>query len=121
MFINEAIAQTATQASTIQSSGGISSLLSSGGLMQLLPFIIIFGFMYLLVMRPQMKKQKEQRQMISNITKGDEVITISGILGRISKVNDSYIILEIANNTEIKLQKSAIANVLPKGTIKDIE
>ena len=77
--------------------------------------------MYFFVMRPQLKRQKEQQKMIANLAKGDEVITTGGLLGRISKVNESYISIEIGNNTEIKCQKSAVTHVLPKGTIKEIE
>ena len=112
IFINEAMAQTA-------SGSGIASAGSS--LTSFLPFLLIFVFMYFFVMRPQIKRQKEQQKMITNLAKGDEVITTGGLLGRISKVNDSYIAIEISNNTEIKCQKSAVTHILPKGTIKEIE
>ncbi|MFM2343574.1 MAG: hypothetical protein RLZZ210_182 [Pseudomonadota bacterium] len=109
IFISEAVAQTASGAA------------ASSSLTSLLPILGIFVFMYFFVMRPQLKKQKEQQKLIANITKGDEVITIGGILGKVSKVNDSYISIEIGNNLEIKCQKSAVSHVLPKGTIKEIE
>ncbi len=110
IFISEALAQT---------SSGVSTSISS--LTSFLPILLIFVFMYFFVMRPQIKRQKEQQKMITNLAKGDEVITTGGLLGRISKVNDSYIAIEISNNTEIKCQKSAVTHILPKGTIKEIE
>jgi len=113
MFIKEVIAQTTTPASTAPSG-------FAGSLMQFAPILLIVLFMYFLVMRPQMKRQKEQQKMLANLAKGDEVITIGGILGRITKVNDTYVNLEVGNS-EIKCQKSAITHILPKGSIKDIE
>jgi len=70
------------------------------------------------MIRPQMKKQKEHRAMIDALAKGDEVVTAGGLLGRISKMGDNYVGLDVANNVEIQIQRSAIVQVLPKGTIK---
>ena len=77
-------------------------------------------FMYFAVWRPQSKRAKEQRNLLSSLTKGDEVVTIGGILGKIAKINDNYIHLALADNIEIMIQKSSIAGALPKGTLKSI-
>ncbi|HKY02021.1 MAG TPA: preprotein translocase subunit YajC [Burkholderiales bacterium] len=86
-------------------------------------FLIIgamFVLMYFLMIRPQMKKAKEHKAMTSALQKGDEVIAAGGLLGKITKLGDSYISLEIAPNTEIIVQRAAITNLLPKGTIKSV-
>lgn len=80
-------------------------------------FIVIF---YFLIWRPQSKRAKEHKALIESIGKGDEVMTNSGILGKINKVEDLYVAVQVADNVELKMQKSAIAAVLPKGTIKSI-
>lgn len=85
-----------------------------------LPIILMFAVLYFLMIRPQMKRQKEQKAMMEAIAKGDEVVTSGGMLGRVTKVTDAYVTLEIANGTEIVIQKAAIATLLPKGTIKSI-
>ena len=87
-------------------------------LMSLLPIILMFVILYFLMIRPQMKKAKEHRTMIDALAKGDEVIAV-GILGRIEKISDNYVSLEIAPNTTIQVQKQAVTTLLPKGTIKD--
>jgi preprotein translocase subunit YajC len=91
-------------------------------LMGMLPIILMFVILYFLMIRPQMKRQKEQRNMVAALAKGDEVITSGGMLGKITKVSDSYITLEISNiadkPVETVLQRSAVTSVLPKGTIK---
>ncbi len=74
--------------------------------------------MYFVMIRPQMKRQKEVRSMLDALAKGDEVVTAGGILGRIAKMTDAYITLEIAANTEVVVQRSAVTMLLPKGTIK---
>ncbi len=86
-------------------------------LIMMLIFIAVF---YFLLIRPQMKRAKEHRAMVTQLAKGDEVLTSGGIAGRIEEVGDAFITLEIANNVRIKVQKNAIGNVLPKGTLKDI-
>ena len=87
-------------------------------MMSLLPIIVMFVILYFIMLRPQMKKQKEMRAMLAALAKGDEVVTTGGVVGKITKVGENYISLEIAANTEIQLQRSAVTMVLPKGTIK---
>lgn len=89
-------------------------------LMSMLPLIFIFALMYFMVIRPQMKKSKEHRAMVEALAKGDEVITSGGIAGRITELGDIFATVEIAPNTLIKLQRSAISTVLPKGTLKSV-
>ena len=98
-----------------QAAGGTDSLMS------FLPIILLFVILYFLMIRPQMKRAKEAKAMIEALQKGDEVITAGGVLGRITKLSDAYISLEIAPNTEIAVQKSAVQVLLPKGTIKTIQ
>jgi preprotein translocase subunit YajC len=92
---------------------------AAGGLMSFLPIILMFVVLYFLMIRPQMKRQKETRAMIEALAKGDEVVTAGGLLGKVTKVNDGYVTLEIAENTEIVIQKSAVSTLLPKGSIKN--
>ena len=80
-------------------------------------FILIF---YFLIWRPQSKRAKEHKNLMSGLNKGDEVVTSGGVVGRITKVTDDFIVLEVAENIEIKVQKVAVAGALPKGTLKDI-
>jgi preprotein translocase subunit YajC len=86
-------------------------------------FIIIgmFALLYFFMIRPQMKRAKEQKQMTEALAKGDEVVTAGGVLGKITKIGEAYISIEIAPNTEVQLQRSAIQTLLPKGTIKSID
>jgi preprotein translocase subunit YajC len=107
VFISNAYAQTAGAAA-----GGMSSLT------QMLPLVLMFVVLYFIMIRPQMKKQKEHKAMIDALGKGDEVVTGGGLLGRITKVGDQYVSVEIAGNVEVQLQRSAVVQVLPKGTIK---
>jgi preprotein translocase subunit YajC len=85
-----------------------------------LPLIVIFLLFFFMIIRPQMKQAKEQRNMIAALQKGDEVVTSGGIVGKITKVTDAFVTVEIAPNTEITVQKHAIQSALPKGTIKSI-
>jgi preprotein translocase subunit YajC len=85
-----------------------------------LPLIVIFLLFFFMIIRPQMKQAKEQRNMIAALQKGDEVVTSGGIVGKVTKVTDAFVTLEIATNTEITVQKHAIQSALPKGTIKSI-
>ncbi len=89
-----------------------------GGLMSFLPLIVIFVIFYFLLIRPQMKRSKEHRQLVSALATGDEVVTTGGMLGRITNVTDSFVTVEVAEKVQIKVQKQAIANVMPKGTVK---
>ena len=91
------------------------------GYIGLLPIVLMFVLLYFLMIRPQMKRAKEQKAMIEALQKGDEVITSGGVLGRITKIGDAYIGVEIAPNTEISVQKSAVQVLLPKGTLKSIQ
>jgi preprotein translocase subunit YajC len=98
-----------------QAAGG-----SEPGFMGFLPIILMFVLLYFLMIRPQMKRAKEQKQMVEALQKGDEVITAGGVLGRITRIADAYVSVEIAPNTEISVQKAAVQTVLPKGTLKSI-
>jgi preprotein translocase, YajC subunit len=93
-----------------------------GALMGMLPIILMFVILYFLMIRPQMKRQKEHRNMVAALAKGDEVATAGGILGKVTKVSESYVTLEVSEladkPVEIILQKNAVSAVLPKGTIK---
>jgi preprotein translocase subunit YajC len=80
----------------------------------------LFVFMYFVMIRPQRKRQKEHQELVTSLNKGDEVVMNSGMLGKIIKVDDNYIIIETGNNVELKFQKSSVHAVLPKGTIKSI-
>ena len=106
-FINTAHAQAAGDAAA-----------APNPLVSFLPLIILFGIFYFMLIRPQMKRAKEQRAMIAALAKGDEVVTNGGFLGRIVELSDSYVTVEIAEGVKVKLQKQAIAAVLPKGTLK---
>jgi len=87
-------------------------------LMAFLPMVAIFVVFYFLLIRPQQKKAKEANAMLDALQKGDEVVTAGGILGRISKIGDQYVTVEVADKTELTVQRGAIAQLLPKGTIK---
>jgi len=84
----------------------------------MLPLILMFVVLYFVMIRPQMKKQKEHRAMIDALAKGDEVVTTGGLLGKVTKLGDGFVSLEIANGVEVQLQRSAVVQVLPKGTVK---
>ncbi len=109
MFISSAYAQTAPAAA----GGDMLSSLSS-----MLPLVLMFVVLYFVMIRPQMKKQKEHRAMIDALAKGDEVVMGGGMLGKVSKMGDNYLGIEIANGVEIQIQRAAVVQVLPKGTIK---
>ncbi len=91
----------------------------TAGLASFLPMMLIFIVgAYFLMIRPQNKRVKAQRKLLSELTKGDEVVTIGGIVGKIAKMSDDFITISVANNVDITIQKGAISNVLPKGTLK---
>jgi preprotein translocase subunit YajC len=92
--------------------------LFGGDLMAFLPMVAIFVVFYFLLIRPQQKKAKEAKAMLEALQKGDEIVTAGGLLGRISKLGDQYLTVEIASGTEIMVQRGAVAQLLPKGTIK---
>ena len=104
MFISNAYAATAT----------------STDFTSFLPLIVIFVLFFFMIIRPQMKQAKEQRNMIAALQKGDEVVTSGGIVGKVTKVTEAFVVIEIAPETEITVQKHAIQSALPKGTIKSI-
>ncbi|MCX7209377.1 MAG: preprotein translocase subunit YajC [Burkholderiales bacterium] len=106
MFISNAYAQSAA--------GG------TGSLMSFLPIVLMFVVLYFLMIRPQMKRQKEQKAMIDALAQGDEVITAGGILGKVTKVTEAYVTVEVSDGTEIVMQKASVTMLLPKGTIKSI-
>jgi preprotein translocase subunit YajC len=91
------------------------------GFMGLLPIVLMFVLLYFLMIRPQMKRAKEQKAMIEALQKGDEVVTAGGVVGRISEMADAYITLEIAPGTEITVQRAAVQMLLPKGTMKSLK
>ncbi|MCD6663539.1 MAG: preprotein translocase subunit YajC [Comamonas sp.] len=111
MLISSAYAQTA---GTTAAGGG--DLMSSLGGM--LPLVLMFVVLYFIMIRPQMKKQKEHRAMIDALAKGDEVATAGGVLGKVTRINESILYVEIAEGVEVQMQRSAVSQVLPKGTIK---
>jgi preprotein translocase subunit YajC len=84
----------------------------------LLPMVIIFGAFYFLLIRPQQKRQKAHSELISTLATSDEVLTAGGILGIVTAVSDHYVVLKIADNVEIKIQKSTVSAVVPKGTFE---
>ncbi|MBL8424797.1 MAG: preprotein translocase subunit YajC [Candidatus Accumulibacter phosphatis] len=92
----------------------------TGGFMQLLPIILMFVVLYFLMIRPQMKRAKEHKALLEALAKGDEVVTGGGIAGRITRVNDNFIALQVAEAVEIHVQKQAVTLVLPKGTLKEL-
>jgi preprotein translocase subunit YajC len=110
VFISSAFAQTAPAAAA---GGDLSS-----SLMSMLPIVLMFVVLYFIMIRPQMKKQKEHRAMVEALAKGDEVVTAGGMLGRVSSLNENFIGVEIASGVEVQLQRQAVVQVLPKGTMK---
>jgi preprotein translocase subunit YajC len=108
VLINEAWAQSAAPA-------------MGADIWSMLPIILMFVVLYFLMIRPQMKRAKEHKAMIEALQKGDEVVAAGGLLGRISKIGDSYVTLQIASNVEIQVQRPAVQLLLPKGSIKSIE
>ena len=108
MLINEAWAQAAPPA-------------MGADIWSMLPIILMFVVLYFLMIRPQMKRAKEHKAMIEALQKGDEVVAAGGLLGRISKISEGYVTLQVAANVEIQVQRPAVQLLLPKGSIKSIE
>jgi preprotein translocase subunit YajC len=108
VFISTAYAQTAPA----PAAGGTESTLIT-----LAPLVLMFVVLYFIMIRPQMKRQKEHKAMVEALAKGDEVVTAGGLLGKVSKLGESYVSIE-AGNGELMVQRTAIVQVLPKGTIK---
>ena len=113
-FLESNVLISSAYAQTTGASGPADSM------MGLLPIILMFVLLYFMMIRPQMKRQKEHKAMAEALKAGDEVISAGGILGRITKIADSYITVEIAENTQIVVQRAAVQTLLPKGTIKAI-
>ena len=90
----------------------------SSSLMSMLPLVLMFVVLYFIMIRPQMKRQKELKAMLDALAKGDEVATAGGLLGKVTKLGDSHLGVEIAAGVEVQLQRSAVVQVLPKGTLK---
>ncbi|MDF9788687.1 preprotein translocase subunit YajC [Polynucleobacter sphagniphilus] len=90
----------------------------SNNLMSFLPLILMFAVLYFIMIRPQMRRQKETKAMLEALTVGDEVVTVGGIVGKVSALKDQFVTVEIAAGTEVQMQKAAITTVLPKGTLK---
>jgi preprotein translocase subunit YajC len=112
MFISSAFAQTAPAASAAAGGDMMSTLTG------MLPLVLMFVVLYFVMIRPQMKKQKEHRSMIDALVRGDEVATAGGMLGKVTKLSENYISVEVANCVEVQMQRSAVVQVLPKGSIK---
>ena len=110
MFISEAFAQAAPAATAAADS-------PLGSLGSMLPLVLMFVVLYFVMIRPQMKRQKEAKAMIDAIAKGDEVVLGGGMLGKVSKLGETYMHVEIASGVEIQVQRSAVVQVLPKGTV----
>ena len=106
MFISEAFAQSATAASPASS------------LMSFLPLIGMVAILYFLTIRPQMKRQKEHKALVDGLSRGNEVVLSSGLMGKITKVGESVVSVEIAHGDEVQVQRHSVANVLPNGSIK---
>ena len=109
MIISQAFAQTAPA----PSGGGTES-----SLLSLLPLVLMFVVLYFIMIRPQMKRQKEHKAMVEALAKGDEVVTAGGVLGRVAKLGETYVHVEVATGIELQVQRSSIVQVLPKGTLK---
>jgi preprotein translocase subunit YajC len=90
-------------------------------LMSMLPIILMFIVLYFVMIRPQMKRAKEHKAMVEALQKGDEVVAAGGVLGKVTKVADNYVTIDIANGVEIRVQRPAVQLVLPKGTIKGVD
>lgn len=105
-FINNAWAQGASE------QGGSGSFLFM--------MVVFFAIFYFLLIRPQTKQAKEHKQMVASLSKGDEVVTTGGMLGKVNKVGDNFILLEISKELEVRIQKSAVSIVMPKGTMKTL-
>ncbi|WP_206951198.1 preprotein translocase subunit YajC [Trinickia acidisoli] len=93
---------------------------AESSLMSFLPLILMFAVLYFIMIRPQMKRQKDHRNMLSAMAKGDEVVTNGGVVGKVTKVGEAYVGIEIAAGTEITVQKGSVTTILPKGTIKSL-
>ncbi len=96
-----------------QSAGG-----GSGGLLGLLPLVLMFVIFYFLLIRPQQKKTKDHRAMVADLSKGDEVVTVGGLLGKITDLDENFIMLEVADGLQLRVQRFSVAQMMPRGTFK---
>jgi preprotein translocase subunit YajC len=97
-----------------QTAGGSAS----SGMPQILMLLVFVGIFYFMLIRPQQKKMKEQREMLSKLAEGDEVVTSGGILGKLTRVSDTFVTVEIADGVQIRVQRGQITQLVPKGTLK---
>ena len=104
-FISDAVAQTGSTA-------------GAGGISTFLPMILLFVVFYFLLIRPQQKRQKEHKNMVAELAKGDEIVTMGGILGKITAIDENFINVEVSKGTEIQVQRASVQAMMPKGTIK---
>jgi len=104
-FISDAVAQTGSTA-------------GSGGIGAFLPMILLFVVFYFLLIRPQQKRQKEHKNMVADLAKGDEIVTMGGILGKITAIDENFITVDVSKGTEIRVQRASVQAMMPKGTIK---
>lgn len=113
-FISSAFADAATStvATTPQQPGSVTGML--------IPMAVFVLFFYFFILRPQNKRAKEHRELIAGLSKGDEVVTTGGLLGKVVRASDDFVVIEVVEGSEIKFQKTAVASVLPKGTLKNI-
>ncbi|MBV5309255.1 preprotein translocase subunit YajC [Chromatium okenii] len=108
-FISDAIAQTGDAAASAGSS-----------IMALLPLVLFAVVFYFLLIRPQTKRQKEHQKMVDSLAKNDEVVTVGGMAGRIAEIGDNFVLVEIVDGIQVKVRRSAVESVMPKGTLKDL-
>ncbi len=104
LFISDAMAQTGAA--------------GPGGIMSFLPLIILFAVFYFLLIRPQQKRQKEHKSMVEGLSKGDEIVTMGGLLGKITATDENFVTVQIASNTDVKIQRMSVQAMMPKGTVK---
>lgn len=109
MFISEAHAQSAPAGATDSMFGSIGGML---------PLVLMFVVLYFVMIRPQMKRQKESKAMLDALAKGDEIVTSGGMLGKITKMGETFLSVELANGVEVQMQRSAVIQIMPKGTLK---
>ena len=105
-FISDAVAQTGAAA-------------PANPLVSILPMVLLFVVFYFLLIRPQQKRQKQHKQMIAEIAKGDEIVTMGGLLGKVTDVNDNFLTVEVSKGTNVKVQRNLVQALMPKGTVKD--
>lgn len=106
------IADAYAQGSGTGGSGGLAAFV------EMLPIVFLLGLIYLMLIRPQSKRAKEQKKMLESLTRGDEVVTSGGLLGKIMDVGDNFVLMDLGGDIKVKVQRQAISNTVPKGTVK---